>query len=288
MHSRPGPRLRPIHIAFAISLFLHALLLFTRITQPLWLTPRAPSPADKRLKITLAPPPQPRALPQPPQPEPPPPVEPRQPREKVRKPAVLTRKQAPRAMPAQPAPPPETAAAREFLDELYPPAPPPPPPPSGLELAQRALSMADTVARDLKATEAFRQQRNAHAMENVDPYSMEMYFDAFIRKLNRSAALQRQNREPRGQYIAVVEVSLNADGTLKSYKVINAGDQQAEIEHIRSIVERAAPFSAFPPEVRKHTDSLSFDICILPRHLEAQSAGMFSRTFGGRDCQDLG
>ena len=104
----------------------------------------------------------------------------------------------------------------------------------------------------------------------------------------RSAAFVQQRRSDRGRYIAVVEVSLNADGTLKSYKVINAGDQQAEIDYIRRIVERAAPFGAFPPEVRKQINSLSFDICILPRHLDSGGGGMFTRTYGGRDCHELG
>jgi hypothetical protein len=118
----------------------------------------------------------------------------------------------------------------------------------------------------------------------VEPFSLEMYFDAFVRKLNRSAAFVKNEQRTRGLRKALVRIALNADGSLKSYRVLRSGDQVAEIAYIKSVVDRAAPFSAFPPDIRKTTDSLSILMCIYPAH-DGEGGG-FSRSFGGQDCRD--
>lgn len=263
---------------------LHLLVLTLHVRMP----PRVQVQPQPRLDVALAPPPAPVPSPQV-QPTPPPEAPAQKPRPRPRpKPAPLAAPSAPRSLPVPEEVPP-SEAERRFMEELYPPEKvTPAAPPGGLALAQQALASASGVAREQREAELFRARENARAHEEVDPLSMELYFEAFVKKLNRSAAFVQQERSGRGRYIAVVEVSLNADGTLKSYKVINAGDQQAEIDYIRRIVERAAPFGAFPPAVRKHINSLSFDICILPRHLDSGGGGMFSRTYGGRDCHELG
>lgn len=279
-------RWRSFHFALALSMALHLLVLTLHVRMP----PRVQLHPQRPLDVALAPPPSPAPSPLL-QPSPPPEAPAEKPRPRPRpkprpKPAPLAAPSAPRSLPVPEEPPP-TAAERRFMEEPYPPEPVAQPP-GGLALAQQALAAASGVAREQREAELFRARENARAHEDVDPLSMELYFEAFVKKLNRSAAFVRQQRSGRGRYIAVVEVSLNADGTLKSYKVINAGDQQAEIDYIRDIVERAAPFGAFPPEVRKHINSLSFDICILPRHLDSGGGGMFTRTYGGRDCHELG
>jgi hypothetical protein len=111
-----------------------------------------------------------------------------------------------------------------------------------------------------------------------------MYFDAFIRKLNRSAAFVKNEKRASGSHKALVEIALNADGSLKSYRVLRSGDQAAEIAYIKSVVERASPFSAFPPDIRRAVDSLSINMCIRPA--DDGIGGGFSRSYGDQDCRD--
>ena len=82
---------------------------------------------------------------------------------------------------------------------------------------------------------------------------------------------------------SVVYKNVNPNGSLRSFKVLNAADQQMEIEFIRSVVERAVPFSAFPPDLQKSAQSLAMIICILPAHLGGTGFG-FARTPDGRRC----
>lgn len=183
--------------------------------------------------------------------------------------------------PAERAPPaPLNEQERKFFEEIAPAKPA-----ASEPLQQRALATARAFARE--DAQAAREQARSGA-ESVDPHSMEMYMDAFLRKLNRSARfVERDRSAEHGQRIAVVQVNLNANGTLKSYKVLSAADQQAEIAYVRSVVERAAPFAAFPPDIRAATSSLSFNICILPPR-PGFGSGMFSRSLGGSQCEDEG
>jgi hypothetical protein len=123
--------------------------------------------------------------------------------------------------------------------------------------------------------------QQAARLKSVEPFSMTMYFDAFIRKLNRSAAFVKNEPRSKGRGKALVQISLNPDGSLKSFRVLRADDQQAEIAYIKSVIDRAAPFSAFPPDIRNATDSLQILMCILPAHA---GGGGFSRTLSGQDC----
>lgn len=175
----------------------------------------------------------------------------------------------------------ERADMNKFLSELSTQAKPP----SGQELSKMALATArqlGRVAQDGSEDDAVGQATaNGKA---VDPYSLEMYFDAFVRKMNRSAAFVKNDPRVRGAHKALVQISLNSDGSLKSYRVLRSGDQEAEIAYIKSVVERASPFSAFPPDIRKARDSLTIMMCIYPAN--AGGGGGFSRSFGDQDCKD--
>lgn len=159
-------------------------------------------------------------------------------------------------------------------------------PKTGYEMSQRALAQARQMGRqaqdDGEEEPAGTPTRNGQAIE---PFSWERYFDAFVRKLNRSAAFVERPpaREGRATRKALVRISLNADGSLKGYRVLRAADRDAELEYIRSVVEQAAPFSAFPPDIRSATDSLSILLCVYPPG-EGGGSG-FARSFGDEDCR---
>ena len=75
--------------------------------------------------------------------------------------------------------------------------------------------------------------------------------------------------------------AINPDGTLKSFVVINAADQGEEIAFIKTVVERAAPFSPFPPDINRAARSMAVRICIMP----ASGGGFgFSRAGDGQGC----
>lgn len=175
----------------------------------------------------------------------------------------------------------ERVDMNKFLDELSAEAKPQ----GARDLSQRALAMARELGKlGPKEGEDEALGQPAASGKVVEPYSLEMYFDAFVRKMNRSAAFVKNEPRVRGSRKALVEISLNSDGSLKNYRVLRSGDQAAEIAYIKSVIDRASPFSAFPPDIRRARDSLSIMMCIIPA--SAGGSGGFSRSFGAQDCSD--
>jgi hypothetical protein len=153
------------------------------------------------------------------------------------------------------------------------------------DLAQRSLAMARDIGRQQAATE----KEGSEVLERlpnsppVDPFSLEMYLDSLVRKLNRSAGFVRNDPRARGLKVASVEIRLNPNGSLKSFKVLNAADQQDEIAFVKSVVEQSVPFSPFPADIGKAAKSLAMVICIMPANSSGGGFG-FTRNPGGRGC----
>lgn len=285
---------RRLAVALAISLCLHTGLLLLRAASPIERPRSLGDERSERLDVTLAPPAAPKAPPvASAAPTSPPPAPPRKPlRSTIGRSERVTAPPAPNRpaieQPTQAEVQTRREATARFLEEIR-----PVPQPPATDLSQQALAMARNLAgsadeaADPRREAPFRTPRAARNEDGGNPLSMELYFEAFVQKLNRSAAFVSNDRRERGADVAVVQVQLNADGTLRRYRILSAADQQSEIDYVRRVVERAAPFAAFPPEIRRNNDSLSFQICILPARAGAGGGG-FSRTFGGRDCRDLG
>lgn len=149
-------------------------------------------------------------------------------------------------------------------------------------LAQRSRVMAREQARQMAA----RDEESEALLERYpnspppDPFSLELYLDGLVRRLNRSALHVGNERRGQGTRPAAIHFRLNPDGSLKSFAVLNAGDQAGEIAYIRSVVERSVPFSPFPPDIDKAARSLGITICIRPASGDGTSG--FSRMNGGR------
>jgi hypothetical protein len=150
----------------------------------------------------------------------------------------------------------------------------------GAELAQRALAMARGMGRAEEdgGDDEFSTQQEDKGKE-VEPLSLQWYFDSFIAKLNRSARFVPRTPVVQGQRAAEVEILINRDGSLRAYRVKNAADRQSEIDYIRAVVERAVPFAAFPPDIGQKKDTLSLTICIQPPGDGGGGFG-FTRTTG--------
>jgi hypothetical protein len=148
-------------------------------------------------------------------------------------------------------------------------------------LAQRSLAMAREagrhMAREDAAGDALLELRPNGPPAN--PFSLEMYLDGLVRRLNRSAGFVNSERKHKGVQTAAVQFRLNPDGSLKSFVVLNAADQADEVAFIKAVIERSVPFSPFPPDIDKAARSLGVTICIRPGY---NSEPGFSRMQGSR------
>ena len=246
---------KSIRIAFVLSLALHALAVFypLLLDEPLGGADesrhhvQAPLQARIHKRAQVAPPPASRqAAPEP---------------KRERRATVLSSKQGTWRAPAPP------AEKR----------------PSGAELAARALAMARGLGRiEEDAGEDAESTRQEARLKEIDPLSLEWYFNSFITKLNRSARFVERPPASRGQRAAEVRLIINREGKLVDYKIIRAADRQIEVAYIEAVARQAAPFAPFPPDIARKTDTLPLTICIHPPGEAGGSAG-FTRT-GSKSC----
>lgn len=150
-------------------------------------------------------------------------------------------------------------------------------------LAQSALAMARGQGRQ----QARQDEEGTAMLERLPntpppaPFSLDFYVDGVVKRLNRSAAFVRNDPRSKGVRMASVHFRISPDGSLKSFAVLNAGDQQDEIAFIKSVVERAIPFAAFPPDIARAARSLGITICISP---EVGGGFGFARMADDRPC----
>ena len=269
LQSLPPERRTPV-FAFAASLLIHALVLLIPRHDP------SGAPSPPRLEARLAKTAVPETTSAPASPAKPAKSKPQQPRllttSKPGKRSVATAPQWSAA---------EKADMNRFLEELDTQAKATPKP----TLAQRSMAMA----REQAMQQARQEAADGASLElrpnsaPPDPFSLEMYIDGLVKRLNRSATFVKNDPRNKGIRPAAVEFKLNPDGTLKSFKVVNEGDQADEIAFVKSVIERSIPFSPFPADINKAARSLSMRICILPPRAGEGGFG-FSRTSPGRGC----
>jgi len=269
MESRK-PRARiSFRLAIIISLALHGVILFVHLSSP-EMTPRTGvSTTESRFDATLAPrTPQPQVIPPPQQEKS---KVGKTPKKKATTP-VLTAKRGAVGQRNW------SVAERNDMDKFLKDLDAETRPTKGTDMARRAMALARQMGREPGPdSEDFRPAKGG---KPIDSFSLDMYFDAFVRKLNRSAAFVKRENRGNGTRVAQVLITLNADGSLQSYKVLRAADQQAEIAFIRSVVERASPFSAFPPDIKSATGTLTIMMCISP----TGGGDGFTRISGG-ECR---
>jgi hypothetical protein len=149
-------------------------------------------------------------------------------------------------------------------------------------LAQRSLGMAREYGRQMAA----QDEAGTATLESrpggppANPFSLELYLDGLVRRLNRSAAFVKNDPRSKGVRPAAVQFRLNPDGSLKSFVVLNAGDQADEIAFIKSVVEQSVPFSPFPPDIDRAARSLGVIICVQP----GSGGGIGFSRGSGRTC----
>jgi hypothetical protein len=116
----------------------------------------------------------------------------------------------------------------------------------------------------------------------VDPFSLEMYLDALVNKLNRTSSFVKREGRRAGVRHAAAQLRLNPDGSVRSFEVLKAADQQSELAYIAALVNFAAPYPRFPPDIVKSAKTMAILICINPA---SESGGIgFTRKTDGRRC----
>lgn len=265
---------RALAVAVAVSLAIHGLLLFVNNQKP-----KQGSPLP-RIEASLARKPMPVEVPAV-QPAEPPKKQAKTPNKQLARPKVMAIQQPSRST-VQSTPKwtvAEKAEMNDFLNELASEAKVKPKP----TLAQRSLAMAREDARQMarqEKSELLTLERRPNSPE-PDPFSLELYFEGLLKNLNRSSAYVKNDPRSRGVRTAAVQFRINPDGTLKSFVVLNAADQGEEIAFIKAVVDRAAPFSPFPPDLNRSAKSMAVRICILP----SRGGGFgFSRAGDGQGC----
>jgi hypothetical protein len=263
-----------LRMALVASLVLHAAILCIKLAAPSGKPQDGERRASSRLDVNLAKQPKTETDIQPP---------PRQAKSRS-KPGLRQL-----VMPRRSANPEDTRAwttkerddMDEFLNEIAQEAKPP----SGKELALRALSMARSMHTpqqvDTEAQEVLQKLEAA----KVDRFSIEMYFDAMFRKMNQTAAMTKNETRQKGSHTAAVRFVLNKDGSVKSFKIVNAADQQAEIDYIQKVIRQASPFPAFPPDIRNATNEMVVQICIKSDPFGSLGGSTFTRMSSGQDCR---
>ncbi|WP_300455016.1 hypothetical protein [Accumulibacter sp.] len=277
----PGPG-RALAWAVAASLLLHALALFFPQQEPSRPRTSANSRFTARLSTPPAespPPPAPASVAPTPKTAARPAVKPARNETPRRRVLTVPKSAAPAAADTPRWSATEKQEMNRFLDELANEAKAAPRP----SLAQRSLAMARETARhQARQDEEGRAllERRPHTPP-PEPFSLDLYVDGVVKRLNRSAAFVRHDPRSRGVKNAAVQFRIHPDGSLKSFTVLNAGDQEQKIAFIRSVVERAIPFARFPPDLDRAARSLGVTICIQP----SGGGGFgFTRVADGRPC----
>lgn len=263
-------------VALTVSLTFHLLLLFFKFPTPHDVLESNPSRVPSQLDVRLSPPDRaapPHTLP------PPSPSTAKAQHKKTQIQAVPMITEADKTWTAT-----EKNEMNHFLNELSAQSKPS----SGTELARRALAMAKTLGREDEKNDEMAEITQRLRAANIEPLSLELYFEALFRKLNRSAAMVKNDAHDTGKQIAEVRVTLNPNGSVKSFTILNSADQQAEIAYIKSVVDRAAPFPMFPADIRSATDKLILQICIHPERFGGGNGAQFTRMSRGQSCRGGG
>ncbi|PKO83181.1 MAG: hypothetical protein CVU17_09180 [Betaproteobacteria bacterium HGW-Betaproteobacteria-11] len=259
-----------LRIAFALSLLLHLVVLFVHVNLPQRMASSTQRGATQaRLEAQLA---RPRA------------ERGGEPQMPVATPRQETRKTSPAhgLWAARKWSRAERAEMADFLGTLA----RKPKPRSGRELAQQALAAAG------KAGEAYEQEngdRGASLRSSptkgkpIERISLDLYFDAFINKMNQSARSVKRPETSAGYGKALVEIAIGVDGSVTAFHVLRAANQQAEIEYVRAVVARASPFAVLPADFRATTSKLTIQMCVAT---QPGAGSGFSRSFGGQDCME--
>jgi protein TonB len=129
---------------------------------------------------------------------------------------------------------------------------------TGRDLADLALATMRLQAQiDRRVDEYQKRPRKQFIGARASEYRFAQYEEDWRMKVERFGTLNYPP-EARGRYYGTLRltVTLRADGTVESVELDKSSGLQVLDQAAFRIVRMAAPYAAFPPEIRKDTDQL--------------------------------
>ncbi|WP_462322442.1 energy transducer TonB [Halochromatium sp.] len=136
----------------------------------------------------------------------------------------------------------------------------PAPPISAADIfASRSAEMASLAARIEERSHAYASRTRRKAISTATrEYIYANYMEAWRRKVERIGNLNypREARELGLFGSLILHVAVRADGSLEGIRVVRSSGHEVLDQAAVRIVELAAPFAAFPPDIKRETDVL--------------------------------
>jgi protein TonB len=127
---------------------------------------------------------------------------------------------------------------------------------SGIDLAESARAMARLEGEINKSVEEYNKRpRKKFLGARAEEYRFAQYIEDWRQKIERIGTLNYPDAA-RGKLYGslILTVSINADGQLGRIDINRSSGHKVLDEAARRIVQMAAPYSAFPPDIRRDTD----------------------------------
>ena len=129
---------------------------------------------------------------------------------------------------------------------------------SGSDLATSALALARMQAQINRRIEDYNQRpRKEFVGARAREYRFAQYVEGWRMKVERLGNVNYPE-DARGRLYGslILTVSIKTDGTLEAVEINRSSGHQVLDRAAERIVRMAAPYSAFPPDIRKDTDVL--------------------------------
>jgi protein TonB len=126
-------------------------------------------------------------------------------------------------------------------------------------LASRDQEIAELTARIRRSSAAYAQRRRRKAISaSTREYKYASYLEAWRRKVERVGNLNYPEEAKRYKMHGslILHVAVREDGSIERTSVIRSSGFDLLDEAAIRIVELAAPFAPFPPDIRAETDVL--------------------------------
>ena len=136
--------------------------------------------------------------------------------------------------------------------------PTPSPSVSGLDLAESARAMARLEGEINKSVDEYNKRpRKKFIGARTEEYRFAQYIEDWRQKVERIGTLNYPEAA-RGKLYGslVLSVSINHDGSLNRVDINRSSGYKVLDDAAKRIVQMAAPYSPFPPEIRRDTDIL--------------------------------
>lgn len=128
------------------------------------------------------------------------------------------------------------------------------------ELIERMLEM-DTLSEQIsESTQAYAQRpRQKFISARTQEYKYANYMSEWVKKVERVGNLNYPAAARRGKISGklMMKVALNADGTVHEISILRPSGEPIIDAAAKRIVNLAAPFPQFPPEILENTDILN-------------------------------